>query len=76
MCSRGCGVELGIGSHLLGTAKEWMILHCYSCNSCSAVCAVEGCVKLPQTDCNGHCLGHATQEQRDTINDERKKKSK
>jgi hypothetical protein len=26
MCNKGCGVDLGIGQHLLGTTKEWMIL--------------------------------------------------
>ena len=39
-------------------------------------CAVEGCDKLPRTGCNGHCLGHLTQEQKDAKNDERKKKGK
>ena len=62
-CSK-CGVDLGIGRHLLGTTKEWMILS-YSSSICAKKrCAVEGCDKVPQTGCNGHCLGHATQEQK------------
>jgi hypothetical protein len=39
-------------------------------------CAVEGCDKFSQTDCNRHCLAHATQEQKIPISDERKKKGK
>ena len=31
VCHKGCGVDLGIGEHLLGTTKEWMILGCYFC---------------------------------------------
>jgi hypothetical protein len=45
MCNKGCGVNLGIGQHLLGTMKEWMILNCYTCSKCKAEmckeCAVE-----------------------------------
>jgi hypothetical protein len=82
VCHKGCGVDLGIGEHLLGTTKEWMILGCYFCKKCQAEtcekkrCIVEGCDKNQQAGCSGHCLTHATQEQRDTINDERKKKAK
>ena len=38
-----CGEHLGIGPHLLGTTKEWMILTVYKCNNCR--CAIEGCAK-------------------------------
>ncbi len=83
MCNKGCGVDLGIGPHLLGTAKEWMILKTYTCDKCSAEtcvakkkCAVEGCDKYPRTGCSGHCAAHATQEQRDSSKDKRKKIAK
>jgi hypothetical protein len=82
MCNKGCGVDLGIGPFLLGTTKEWMILSKFTCSKCTAEtcvrkkCAVEGCDKLPRMGCSGHCLAHATQEQRDVINDEQKKKRK
>jgi hypothetical protein len=78
----GCGVDLGIGEHLLGTTKEWMILGCYLCNKCKSEtyektkCAVEGCDKYPQTGCSGHCYAHATQEQRDVTGDKKKKAAK
>jgi hypothetical protein len=76
-CNKGCGVDLGIGQHLLGTTKEWMILKCYTCSKCSAkTCIVEGCGKCPRTGCSGHCLAHATQAHRDAINDERRKEGK
>jgi hypothetical protein len=72
MCNKGCGVDLGIGQHLLGTTKEWMILKCYTCSGCiDSRCAVEGCDKFPQTGCNGHCLAHATQEQKNAYSDGR-----
>ena len=68
MCNRGCGVDLGIGQHLLGMTKEWMILRTFTCSGCAGTrCAVEGCNKFPQTGCNGHCLSHATQEQKDAV---------
>jgi hypothetical protein len=83
MCSRGCGVDLGIGQHLLGTAKEWMILSKFTCYKCTAEtceakkCAVEGCDKYPQAGCSGHCcLAHATQEQKNAFYDGRKKKQR
>ena len=82
MCNKGCGVDLGIGEHLLGTTKEWMILGCFTYNKCIAEtcegkrCIVEGCNKYPQMGYSGHCSTHATQEQRDSKNDERKKKAK
>jgi hypothetical protein len=78
VCNKGCGVDLGIRQHLLGTTKEWMILKCYTCSKCKTGkrCAVEGCDKFPQTGCNGHCLGHATQEQKDAISNGRKKTGK
>ena len=42
MCNRGCGVDLGIGQHLLGTMKEWMILRTFTCSGCAGTrCAVE-----------------------------------
>jgi hypothetical protein len=34
MCKKGCGVDIGTGKHLFGTAKEYMILNCYTCNKC------------------------------------------
>ena len=34
MCNKGCGVDLRIGQHLLGTTKEWMILNRVTCNKC------------------------------------------
>ena len=78
VCNKGCGVDLGIRQHLLGTTKEWMILKCYTCSKCKTGkrCAVEGCDKFPQTGCNGHCLGHATQEQKDEKNEEKRKTGK
>ena len=63
---KGCGVDLGIGEHLLGTTKEWMILGCSICKKCLAEtyeakkCVVEGCDKYPQVGCSGHCMTHAT----------------
>ena len=69
MCNRGCGVNLGTGHHLLGMAKEYMILNCYTCNKCivkeRTKCVIEGCNKYPQWECGGHCEEHAMQEQRD-----------
>ncbi len=82
LCNKGCGVDLGIGQHLLGTAMEWMILGKYTCNKCTAEtcermkCSVEGCDKYSRTGCSGHCLAHATQEQRDVINGEQIKTRK
>ena len=32
LCNKGCGVDLGIGQHLLGTTKEWMILRKFTCS--------------------------------------------
>ena len=81
LCNKGCGVDLGIGEHLLGTTKEWMILAFFTCNKCSAetgkkTCLVEGWDKYSQAGCSGHCLAHATQEQRDVINGKQKKTRK
>ena len=82
LCNKGCGVDLGIGQHLLGTTKEWMILRKFTCSKCTAEtcegrrCAVEGCDKYSRTGCSGHCLAHATQEQRDVINGKQKKTRK
>ena len=81
LCNKGCGVDLGIGEHLLGTTKEWMILAFFTCNKCSAetgkkTCLVEGWDKYSQAGCSGHCLAHATQEQRDVINDKKKKQER
>ena len=79
LCNKGCGVDLGIGEHLLGTTKEWMILGCYLCKKCKLEtcermkCAVEGCDKNSRKGCSGHCYAHATQEQRDVLNDEAKR---
>ena len=57
MCNRGCGVDLGIGQHLLGTTKEWMILSKFTCSKCTErSCAVEGCNTYSWAGCSGHCL--------------------
>jgi hypothetical protein len=80
MCNKGCGVDLGIGWHLLGTTKEWMILSKVTCSKCRVNtekrCAVEGCDKLPQTGCNGYCAAHAEQEQLDAKKRRKKEKRK
>ena len=36
MCNKGCDVNLGIGPHLLGMTKEYMILHVFTCYKCIA----------------------------------------
>ena len=78
MCNKGCGVDLGIGPHLLGTKKEYMILKMYTCKACGPErkCAVEGCDKYPRNGSGGHCMEHAMQEQKDSFNANAKKKAK
>jgi hypothetical protein len=83
VCNKGCGVDLGIGQHLLGTTKEWRILKMYTCKACGPerkevgnMYAVEGCDKYQQNGCSGHCRAHATQEQRDSGNARYRKKQR
>ena len=65
----------GVGQHLLGTTKEWMILKYNACRKCSIClrCDVEGCDKFPDSGCDGHCLAHATPEQKNAFYDGRKR---
>jgi hypothetical protein len=72
----GAMCNKGIGPHLLGTTKEYMILHVFTCYKCieeRKKCAIEGCDKKLLSGCGGHCGKHATQEQRDEKNRKRRK---
>jgi hypothetical protein len=68
MCNKGCGVDIGIGPHLLGNDEGVHVLHVFTCYKCTAKerkkCAIVGCNKYPLSGCGGHCGEHATQEQR------------
>jgi hypothetical protein len=67
-----CGVDLGIGPHLLRTTKQWMVRTGYSCTKCIAKrksetwrCIIEGSDDWQRT--GGYCLTHVMQAQRDKI---------